>query len=164
MIQVPDKICGQCGQRKIASEFSPNRRTRFGLAKFCKSCINELQRGQRAVLCTKCGEVKMASEFARNRWRPGGRSSWCKACDNARRPCDNARRRHSIQSPLPPGCSSCERPQEQCIFPITRAAVPHRSSWCIDCHVAFRNTLTPEQAEAEARRWIVPTHPGRPPD
>src|SRR5688572_15346992 len=101
-----DKYCRDCGEKRPVSEFSANRRSRDGLAFYCRDHAaersarsREARRAQpvrhrsrpRHVVvpdgskwCPDCGEVKPHSEFARSRASSSGISSYCLPCHNER--------------------------------------------------------------------------------
>lgn len=115
------------------------------------------------VKCTKCQEIKPREEFPRNKNRVSGLNSWCTPCNNNRNkngaPTSSRTMRPASMPSQHTHCVSCERPASACVFPISKHAQGQRSkrsSWCLECHEAFRKTLSPAQAKAEALRWRLP--------
>lgn len=150
----PTKACRACRAEKPLEAFGRRLQTKDGRASRCLACSNahvrRYKRERSSQTCTKCGERRPASAFSRHRWRPSGLNNCCKACDNNRRS-------PSVPAELPGHCAGCGRPPEACTFPLSKpqgSATSKRSSWCLDCHLAFRRRLTPQQAEREAQHWL----------
>lgn len=96
------KLCKDCGQTRPIDEFHRNRRSRDGLAYYCKSCANErqeasrrrrgMQRQKKASFevpeglkwCPDCGEVKPLADFPKTPRSRTGVHTYCKPCHNAR--------------------------------------------------------------------------------
>jgi len=84
--------CNICGQEKPLTQFSKNKKGKYGRQYTCKECSREYQRQRREERkakgvvvpqekkCSLCGEVKPASEFYADITAANGLSSQCKEC------------------------------------------------------------------------------------
>jgi hypothetical protein len=101
-----EKFCRDCGFSRPVADFSVNRRSRDGLAFYCRDHLAERaarsrearraspvryrSRPRNVVVpagskwCPDCGEVKPQTEFARSRASNSGIASYCLPCHNAR--------------------------------------------------------------------------------
>jgi hypothetical protein len=100
------KYCRDCGFKRSISDFSANRRSRDGLAFYCRDHLAERAARNRAARrsqpiryrsrprhlvvppgskwCPDCGLVKRENEFARSRASSSGYASYCLPCHNER--------------------------------------------------------------------------------
>jgi hypothetical protein len=154
MMVTTEKTCTFCHQTKPLEAFAPHPGGALGRTTRCRECLNELRRQANMQTCVRCRRHLEATAFGWRRSAPGGRNRECKACNQQRRQRASESRRPPCQPPE--ACARCERPARLCVFPRTRGQIRACSVWCIDCHEAFRRTLAPHQAAAEARRWEVP--------
>jgi hypothetical protein len=99
------KRCTKCGEVKLHSEFSKDKKTKDGLYGHCKVCVNaqyalktygmtvEQREAVRAAskspdgykCCPKCKEIKLVSEFHKNSKTKDGLNTWCKNCNKTGR-------------------------------------------------------------------------------
>jgi Recombination endonuclease VII len=100
------KFCRDCGERRPADEFSANRRSRDGLAFYCREHLAERSARSREARrtqpvryrsrprglvvpdghkwCPDCGLVKPKAQFPRSRASGSGVGSYCLPCHNER--------------------------------------------------------------------------------
>jgi hypothetical protein len=101
-----EKYCRDCGHKRPVADFSANRRSRDGLAFYCRDHLAERAARSResrrteqvryrsrpryisvpagSKWCPDCGQVKLDSEFARSRASASGVASYCLPCHNQR--------------------------------------------------------------------------------
>jgi hypothetical protein len=101
-----EKGCRDCGHKRPVVDFSANRRSRDGLAFYCRDHLAERAARNKALRrtgpvqyrsrprhisvpagskwCPDCGQVKPESEFARSRASASGIASYCLPCHNER--------------------------------------------------------------------------------
>jgi Recombination endonuclease VII len=100
------KYCRDCGGRRPIADFSANRRSRDGLAFYCRDHLAEWAARSREARrstpvryrsrprdlvvpdgskwCPDCGTVKSLDDFPRSRGSSSGRAAYCLPCHNAR--------------------------------------------------------------------------------
>ena len=101
-----EKYCRDCGHKRQVADFSANRRSRDGLAFYCRDHLAERAARSREARraepvryrtrprdvvvpagtkwCPDCGALKPEQEFARSRASATGFASYCLPCHNAR--------------------------------------------------------------------------------
>jgi|SRR5579859_4904101 len=97
-VQVMKKSCSTCGETKLLSEFSANKRTKDGKKSYCKSCAATYMKSyvsrreftvnyssvEKEMTCKVCQQAKSHSEFDRNKLGSNGYSAECKKCKSER--------------------------------------------------------------------------------
>lgn len=97
------KRCPDCRRDLSLSDFTKNRRSRDGLAFYCRTCASERAAASRrrrsgpprrrdaarpkdlpdgSKWCPECNEVKPLGDFPRNRSQRTGYGTYCKPCHN----------------------------------------------------------------------------------
>src|SRR3954463_10417008 len=101
-----EKYCRDCGYKRPVADFSANRRSRDGLAFYCRDHLAERSARAREARrtgpvqyrsrprglavapghkwCPDCGEVKAYSQFPKSRAASNGIASYCLPCHNER--------------------------------------------------------------------------------
>jgi hypothetical protein len=101
-----EKYCRDCGHKRTVADFSANRRSRDGLAFYCRDHLAQRAARSREARriepvryrsrlrhivvpagskwCPDCGEVKPERDFARSRASASGIATYCLPCHNER--------------------------------------------------------------------------------
>ena len=99
---VPSKVCSQCHQNKLLTDYNKDKRKSDGLRCNCKSCqsnTNKLYRDKNqnvnkqinsnkiydeneVKICSKCKQSKSITEYNKDRTKSNGLLASCKSCQS----------------------------------------------------------------------------------
>ena len=78
------KECGSCGDTFPSSHFYPSKKNPDGLSKWCKHCLDALDRNkskkQKTKVCPKCNRNRRFTSYFKSSKYPDGLTKWCKDC------------------------------------------------------------------------------------
>jgi len=91
-IEIHNKICPQCKEDKLASEYYKNANRKDNLNNICKSCSKEMDKkvinlpkiDVESKKCSTCNEVKNIEDFHKRNKSFDGYNGVCKICTNER--------------------------------------------------------------------------------
>ena len=92
----PSKVCSQCHQNKLLTEYNKDKRKSDGLQNDCKSCqsikrkhyqdnnkqinANRIYDEYDVKICSKCKQSKPLTDYYKDRTNSSGLESYCKSC------------------------------------------------------------------------------------